>query len=995
KDQLFPKPESKAESLPKAAGEVVVSESTLAENVAELAGGGSIMWNVQEAQGSAPEIGNTSVLRGNNASYGTGGGESLATEWRSFDVQLDEEAFQSVESGSAMPDVRFQYFDFYNSSVIFAQGIDPKVVVEMALVGGEGSPRLRGTTLVKYDGAGATISGVELTAYVGGTYTLKVGTDTNFVNVTAAVRQCQAGEYVKELDGNNQCKVCEEDTLGLKADVSACVSCEDTDGIECLGGSRYNISKGFWLSPAAAECDSASCLLSMVYECDIQEACDTDAAGRQGDDAEGVTQLKLCAEGHRTDVVICGSCEEGYNYQLGECIKCPDDKVTAWVQLVAVLIFAGFLMFILWKLAFRAGNLMIVGATHGKKMADKVNDQGDALMDIFAVLLGFLQVLGPTLDLFKTHIHSISLLTLASVVSWAGLPLGSMMSLGCLHYNVGVAMTSPFYREFVVKMISPFVCAAAFTVVYLYNNWLLARTVSADKEAGRETDEKFIQSCKTFMAMSVTLGLFVLQFLYPIVGIAAFELFHCNKFKLDDPNDDNQSWLSLDRSTECFTPNWWGYAAVSIFMIVFYILALPAAMAVGLSWLKTNRGYRVRMDPKIWAMVPPSWKRFMPDEQLKLLRSETMDVVLYCRKLHVEERGEDTFLKVALGVELEGSAVTTILIQDDGSELKHHNSLLDQSVVTLYFGKFYKPFEPAYYFWNSVILLRRLAQTGFIVIMKIFTSDQYAIVYALAIAIATVILQAEFAPFKSAMADRVEFLCLLDVMVVLFVFVMSEMVDPEDYHEQSGSDALFAVQMLLGIYIVWILIPIVKGKFLEVKGEVLAMLPKRMLNRLSWPGARKEREVSKVAEEERSAPATGDALSMEVLYTSNPLSEGDAVEEDGSVVLVDGDTETNIVQWQCLVEADIPDNSSLPSEQQNCVGDDDLKAPLRNSTLDHVIPFSAGGMPMVQPNAAARKTIIRLRSAEDETSPIKMPDRRISIDRGLGLAGPESAEAAP
>ncbi|KAK3234170.1 hypothetical protein CYMTET_55561, partial [Cymbomonas tetramitiformis] len=466
-------------------------------------------------------------------------------------------------------------------------------------------------------------------------------------------------------------------------------------------------------------------------------------------------------------------------------------------------------------------------------------------------MVGPLQVLGPTLVSFKSHIGSVQLLTLAKVVSWAGLPLGSMMSLACLHHNVGVAMTSPFYREFLVKMISPFVCAAAFSAVYLYNNWLLARTVSTDKEGGKETDEAFVHLRNTFMAKSVTLGLFVLQFLHPIVGTAALELFHCNKFKLDDPNDDNQSWLNLDRSTECFTPSWWGYASVSIFMIVFYILALPTAMAIGLSWLKTNRGYKVKMDPMTWAMAPASWQRFMPEEQLKLLNSETMDVVLYCRKEYVEERGEHTFVKVALGVELEGSAVTTILIQDDGSELKHHNSLLDQSVVTFYFGELYNSFEPMYHYWNSVIILRLLAQTGLVVIMKIFTTDQYAIMYALAVAMATVLLQAKFAPYKGAMADRVELLCSLDVMVVLFVFVMSEKADPEDYNKQSASDALFAVQMLLGLYIVWIMIPFVKEEFLEVEGKVLAMVRKSVLNvqkRLSRQS--KAKEESKVAEEE-------------------------------------------------------------------------------------------------------------------------------------------------
>ncbi|KAK3238564.1 hypothetical protein CYMTET_51434 [Cymbomonas tetramitiformis] len=113
-------------------GDVVISGSTVVHNSAELAGGGSVMWIAQKARGAdgpAPMIVNGSVLAGNTAKYGTDGGESLATNWQTFGVVLNETQWGAVVSGGTMPDVHCEYYDLYQNQVHFAQVCQPNHVI--------------------------------------------------------------------------------------------------------------------------------------------------------------------------------------------------------------------------------------------------------------------------------------------------------------------------------------------------------------------------------------------------------------------------------------------------------------------------------------------------------------------------------------------------------------------------------------------------------------------------------------------------------------------------------------------------------------------------------------------------------------------------------------------------------------------------------------------------------------------------------------------------
>ena len=88
-------------------------------------------------------------------------------------------------------------------------------------------------------------------------------------------------------------------------EIGACVQCPVDRGLTCLGGQAFEVSEGYWLADDAATCTSGQCILERVYACQAEQACSSGGGARNVTEFTQVAQLHLCAEGHRSDVVLC------------------------------------------------------------------------------------------------------------------------------------------------------------------------------------------------------------------------------------------------------------------------------------------------------------------------------------------------------------------------------------------------------------------------------------------------------------------------------------------------------------------------------------------------------------------------------------------------------------------------------------------------------------------------------------------------------------------
>ena len=119
------------------------------------------------------------------------------------------------------------------------------------------------------------------------------------------LRSLRVDTYMHALSLNNRASYWILQATNLEV---PCYKCPEDVGISCFGGFNFTLSSGWWMAPDAQQCLSGSCIVERVYECHIAEACTTSYISRVAIDRVTIAHLDLCAEGYRSDVVMCARC---------------------------------------------------------------------------------------------------------------------------------------------------------------------------------------------------------------------------------------------------------------------------------------------------------------------------------------------------------------------------------------------------------------------------------------------------------------------------------------------------------------------------------------------------------------------------------------------------------------------------------------------------------------------------------------------------------------
>ncbi|KAK3262035.1 hypothetical protein CYMTET_29088 [Cymbomonas tetramitiformis] len=237
----------------------------------------------------------------------------------------------------------------------------------------------------------------------------------NMVVIALQLDTCRNGTTYNT--DSYMCVTCAEGHLKFTNGTSPCVEC--VEGIICTGGNQFTVEKGYWLAPASSLCasDDMECFFSSIYKCDVPGACSRDDLGRSNEDGSMVVSAeKLCTPGHRSDVVICGTCAYGYTRDFmntQKCISCDNDEET----LMTTILFFFFMLLIVGGVAWF---LMRLAKTEFRNQAASIwhNVQDishHAVDDAFAysskyrrlhlmhILFGFLQVLGQSTSIYSSE----------------------------------------------------------------------------------------------------------------------------------------------------------------------------------------------------------------------------------------------------------------------------------------------------------------------------------------------------------------------------------------------------------------------------------------------------------------------------------------------------------------------------------------------------------------------------------------------------------------
>eukprot|EP00854_Cymbomonas_tetramitiformis_P000509 gene509-903_t len=471
------------------------------------------------------------------------------------------------------------------------------------------------------------------------------------------------------------------------------------------------------------------------------------------------------------------------------------------------------------------------------------------------------KVLGPTLVMFRSHLTAMMYLV-ANWTSFAGLPLGFLINWRCTAHYLFDTETDSFYPEFHTKLVSPWLCIVFLGGPAMINNRRYNRLKEQhrllrysseswpheggeDHGAAAETESSFrdmemeaqLYHCKAVKDTCMAILLFLLQFLYPTVGKSVFDIYHCSTVNLTSL-DNKQLWLVPNRSIQCFESVTWKWNAFfSIMIILSYILALPIGMFVMLKFFKMKKRYHVNCSKEVLAELPQHMTFFTRAlNHHDGTEHGAIETTVHC--FNSEVTIEQNLMHIAVGsLKFSVSPVYSILVQDDGSRLEYHLSMLDSPEVGAMFGQYYKAFEPCCYYWNCIVLVRRLAQVGGVVLWSIFSPDT-TLLYALGICIIAAVLQAHFAPFEEKVADEMELVIEMYLLVILFTFIVKDTVIDSEWDEDaqedwSGADNTFLIALHIGLgsYLLWVILPALKASI----PSLVPVLKKRM-TRISGKG---------------------------------------------------------------------------------------------------------------------------------------------------------------
>ncbi|KAK3248358.1 hypothetical protein CYMTET_42174 [Cymbomonas tetramitiformis] len=142
-------------------------------------------------------------------------------------------------------------------------------------------------------------------------------------------------------------------------------------------------------------------------------------------------------------------------------------------------------------------------------------------------------------------------------------------------------------------------------------------------------------------------------------------------------------------------------------------------------------------------------------------------------------------------------------------------TMLDDPVYSKALGQFWGPFEDAYYYWQTVDIIRRLLQTGIVVLVEMIAGENAALVFSVLVSVFFLLLHQRFNPFDSDSVDDLALCILVNQFMVQMMLVVFKLTDGANAFKVGI--CLVVLQIVLLTYAMTLIIPAFRPVFLELK----------------------------------------------------------------------------------------------------------------------------------------------------------------------------------
>ena len=601
--------------------------------------------------------------------------------------------------------------------------------------------------------------------------TLNVGGHT--VNAPSAVChkqrggfKCLCGAGREQTDGT--CAVCPAGEYNIDPTSESCSRCPA--GATCIGGtsivsaeavydpvSGWRTFPGFWASASVwsfcSALDDPACFLGRVESCAADNARTACPGGAPG----------TCGVGFDSTSNLCGRCSAGYSRDeiTQSCTRC-EGKESAYFQVVGILTGVVILLLVVFAILKRSG------VTTGVAMVDLIANGLDhpvldiaddaelgAISGLINILTGYLQVIGQTMSIFSIDFPAY-LVGLLDVLSWFTLPVFNFMGAQCFAYFTTGYRYDPFLMGFSFQAALPL-----FIVFFYFCLYGLMRLRSSDLGG----------------SIFVKVVCFLLVYIHPSVSAMMFRLYNCRSIYAE--RTDRQAFLRADPDIECFTsPQWKAMAAVSVLVLVGFVVALPVAM-----YVLVVRLHGTPLTDKNGRTV------------LKKVRADGGRVEAY---------------------DLSGKPII--------AEVEVPCTMLDDPRMLGMFGMLYNDFRVRFYWYQSYEIIRRMTQTAGVVVVSTLFGDKYELPFASVVAFLFAIVHALLMPFRHKSLDFLQLLVLGGQALTYFLLYSMETGIGE---RQSTDVALFTIQLCLMlmfvVLLIYYLLPGLRNEVIPALGRMKAL----------------------------------------------------------------------------------------------------------------------------------------------------------------------------
>ncbi|KAK3260113.1 hypothetical protein CYMTET_30916 [Cymbomonas tetramitiformis] len=633
----------------------------------------------------------------------------------------------------------------------------------------------------------------------------------------AGYRVCESGEVYDE--SIQSCTACEAGYIKFDNTSSACTDCGDYSyAVKCLGGSSFEVLQGAWLAPNTVHCDDTPCFFDRLYECLASKACtNNENALRIASSFLEVSNLELCnTEMYYSSGVMCGGgdpviCATNHIWFLDSttCVECPE----LWASLASCLLFivvALTLLYFIYRL-FSALKRQYEMDETNLEMASEINSLMQASGAI-SLMAGYVQVMGQVAFIYDADLPE----SFKELTSFFGL----------------------------------------FNEVLRRRNWERSVWISCANGT-----------------------LFLMMQVHPEVGIILFQLMQCVPYYHDDEDGDVQYWLKSDISVQCFTQQWIIGTVIASLMLLIFVAGLPATLMWQMSrlrrkvkvtigsadanrnplvdfqeavdeyenWLETMMETRIKDKENIaedrgpitdltasesgWRAIslyatPKSYEDLgkqnhkLPNEMITQwaanFNKEKEDYHLrLCADITPEQIMRPTELNIHGIGRVQAAMWEKADYGDRGRYILAPFTMLDGSHDV--FGHLTDNFEDAFYFWQCYEVVRRLMQTGVVVVVESIAGPTMAAAFGLLVAFVALLLHMKFSPYVNDQLDRLMSAILINQVAFQFYMVI---VIEKDENDKSA-DWICYLLLLLNAGVVFVAATVILPILVPSTREIL------------------------------------------------------------------------------------------------------------------------------------------------------------------------------